>query len=53
MDINDQGGFLIKVSSDDESRPRFDFGADILGDASDETIKKPKKKKKKKKKVVQ
>ena len=48
MDVNTTGGFSIKVSSDDEQRPRFDFGADILADGNSETQMKPKKKKKKK-----
>lgn len=48
MDVNTTGGFSIKVSSEDEERPRFDFGADILADGNSETQLKPKKKKKKK-----
>jgi len=48
MDVNTDGGFSIKVSSDDEVRPRFDFGAEILADGSEEIKQKPKKKKKKK-----
>ena len=48
MDVNTTGGFSIKVSSDDDERPRFDFGADILADGNSEIQMKPKKKKKKK-----
>ena len=48
MDVNTTGGFSIKVSSDDEDRPKFDFGADILADGNDNIQMKPKKKKKKK-----
>ena len=47
-DVNTTGGFSIKISSDDDERPNFDFGADILADGNSETQMKPKKKKKKK-----
>lgn len=47
------GGFQLKVSPKDTDRPRFDFGADILADGSEDpgVAKRPKKKKKKKKKL--
>ena len=51
MTINEEEGFSIKVSTEDQSRPAFDFGADILADGAD-GVSRPKKKKKKKKKKV-